>query len=277
MFCFSQPTPFSGAGASRSCGNHFLIEVLRSVFQPSLLLLCVAGGVRQGGGLVWAYNAKPYFAQYYCSEESVGVYLSWVPLVGGSIGAVFGGLLSDRLVRSRGQMARLWVLTASQLLACPFLIGTVLLPPNPWAFLCLLPAYMIGEVWIGVCLAVVIELVPSRVVPAAVAFFLFVINNIGGATPLLIPLLEASLNLRYALLLLFPGTYLLAGALFAMVLVLMKCRQCCCPRKDMLQQETEQDLLLPDESIEEREVMESQETLVVVRKHRRSYMLNCIL
>lgn len=233
-----------------------------------MLLLCVAGGVRQGGGLVWAYNAKPYFTQYYCSEQSVGVYLSWVPLVGGTMGAVLGGFMSDRLVRKKGQIARLWVLVISQLLACPFLVGTVLLPPEPWAFLCLLPAYVIGEVWIGVCLAVVIELVPGRVVPAAVAFFLFIINNIGGATPLLVPWLKASLNLRYALLILFPGTYLLAAVVFAVVLVLAKCRQSCCPRQEKLdqQQGTEQEELLSDEKPFASEVLESQETLVVVSK-----------
>ena len=249
---------------------------MKYLLQPSLLLLCVAGGVRQGGGLVWAYNAKPYFTRYYCSEASVGIYLSWVPLVGGTAGAVLGGLVSDRLVRSRGQTARLWVLTISQLLACPFLIGTVLLPPNPWAFLCLLPAYVIGEVWIGVCLAVVIELVPSRVVPAAVAFFLFVINNIGGSAPLLVTLLEANLNLRYALLILFPGMYLLASLLFAVVLVLTKCKQCHRHQNSQEQQQgTEEEFLLPNEVIEESEVMESHETLIVVSKRaRQSYVLN---
>ncbi len=251
------------------------MEVFKSVLQPPLLLLSLAGGVRQGGGLVWAYNAKPYFTQYYCSESSVGVYLSWVPLVGGTIGAVLGGLLSDRLVRSKGQVARLWVLVISQLLACPFLIGTVLLPPNPWAFLCLLPAYVIGEVWIGVCLAVVIELVPSRMVPAAVAFFLFIINNIGGTTLLLVPLLKASLNLRYALLILFPGTYLLAAVLFGVVLVLVKCKMCCYHGKRQQQQGTEEECLLEPDELIETEVLESQETLIVVRKQgRRSYMLN---
>lgn len=227
--------------------------------------------------MVWAYNVKSYFAQYYCSSASVGVYLSWVPLVGGTLGAVCGGLVSDKLVQRRGQMARLWVLIVSQLIACPFLVGAVLLPPDPWAFLCLLPAYIIGEVWIGVCLAVVIELVPGRVVAAAVATFLFVINNIGGAMPLLIPSLAARIQLRYTLLLLFPGSYFLAAALFAVVLVVRRSSQCCKmqPRQEI---ETDENSFLiqvedePSFSIDESEILESQETLIAVPKSRnRSY------
>ena len=209
-------------------GDSFVCEVWRSLLNPSLLLLSLAGGVRQGAGLVWSYNVKSYFSQYDCSSFNVGSYLSWVPLVGGTLGALLGGLVSDRLVRKKGQLTRLWVLIVSQLLAVPFLVGAVLLPPNPWAFLCLLPAYVVGEVWIGVCLAVVIEMVPRRVVAVAIAFFLFVINNIGALLPLLIPALESGLELRYILLLLFPGSYLLAAILFAATLALLMCGRWCC-------------------------------------------------
>lgn len=252
--------------------DNYLLQVLKCVCKPSLLLLCLAGGVRQGGGLVWAYNVKAYFNQYYCSSESVGTYLSWVPLVGGTLGAVCGGLVSDKLVQRRGQVARLWVLFVSQLLACPFLVGAVLLPPNPWAFLCLLPAYIIGEVWIGVCLAVVIELVPGKLVAVAVAFFLFVINNIGGAMPLLIPSLAAKINLRYTILVLFPGSYFMAAALFALVLLIVKSRECIPARQRSTAPDEESFLIQvedePSFSFSEKEILESQETLIAVPRNR---------
>lgn len=255
--------------------DNYLFQVFKCVCKPSLLLLCLAGGVRQGGGLVWAYNVKAYFNQYYCSSESVGTYLSWVPLVGGTLGAVCGGLVSDKLVQKRGQVARLWVLVISQLLACPFLVGAVLLPPAPWAFLCLLPAYVIGEVWIGVCLAVVIELVPGKLLAAAVAFFLFVINNIGGAMPLLIPSLTARISLRYTLLVLFPGSYFLAAALFAVVLAVTRSKQCFhkVPTRPRTATADEESFLIqvedePSLSIGESEILESQETLIAVPRNR---------
>ena len=255
--------------------DNFLLEVLKNILKPSLLLLCLAGGIRQGGGLVWAYNVKSYFSQYYCSSSSVGTYLSWVPLVGGTFGAVTGGLVSDKLAQQRGQIARLWVIIVSQLLACPFLVGVMYLPPDPWAFICLLPAYVIGEVWIGVCLAVVIELVPRRIIPAAVAFFLFVINNIGGAMPLLIPSLQAKITFRYTLLILFPGSYFLAACVFAVaLLVILSPSPPCCnkhvpeERRFLIQVDDEEPSL-----VDERGLLESQESLVTVTNTNKNVMI----
>ena len=99
-------------------GSSLLKKVLHSYLQPGLLLLCVGGGLRQGGGLVWAYNVKAYFHQYYCGRVNVGDYLSWVPLVGGTLGALVGGFVSDRLARSKGFNGRLTVLIASQVSPC---------------------------------------------------------------------------------------------------------------------------------------------------------------
>ena len=250
-----------------------------------MLLLSVAGGVRQGAGLVWSYNVKAFFHRYYCSFVNIGAYLSWVPLIGGTMGAVLGGLISDRLVRKRGQAARFWVLIASQLLAAPFLVGTVFLPPNPWAFLCLLPAYIVGEVWIGVCLAIVIEMVPRRVVAVAVAFFLFVINNIGGLFPLLIPALDNKLQLRYVILLLFPGAYVVAAILFAVTLAVKVCSSHCGPCRLAQQELPEEQLLIQqstavDEELVEddyvfcrQELLESQDTVVTLPKSRNKIKL----
>ena len=51
---------------------------------------------------------------HYCDSAVIGSFLSWVPLVGGSLGALLGGFISDRLVKRRGYGARLWVLIFSQ-------------------------------------------------------------------------------------------------------------------------------------------------------------------
>ena len=88
--------------------------MLLAYLQPALLLLCIGGGFRLGAGLVWAYNVKPFFTQLYCEEVNVGIYLSWVPIVGGTLGTLFGGLVSDRLARASGYKGRMWVLILSQ-------------------------------------------------------------------------------------------------------------------------------------------------------------------
>ena len=85
----------------------------RTFARPSLLILFLAGSIRNAGGYVWAYNTQPYFNKYY-PETNVGKYMSWIPLVGGSLGVVLGGFISDRLIKNRGYYARVWVLIFSQ-------------------------------------------------------------------------------------------------------------------------------------------------------------------
>lgn len=45
----------------------------------------------------------------------------------------------------------------------------------------------VGEMWVGITLAVVVELVPSEIKTTAVAAYLFIISNIGGNANLLVP------------------------------------------------------------------------------------------
>lgn len=91
------------------------VLLLRTFMRPSLIILFVAGSIRNAGGYVWAYNTQPYFNKYYPSTN-VGEYMSWIPLVGGSLGVVLGGFISDRLIKNRGFYARVWVLVFSQVL-----------------------------------------------------------------------------------------------------------------------------------------------------------------
>ena len=44
--------------------------------------------------------------------------------------------------------------------------------------------------WIGITLAIVVELVPSTIRTSAVAVYLFIISNIGGNMPLLVPVIR---------------------------------------------------------------------------------------
>ncbi|XP_036382019.1 probable L-galactonate transporter [Megalops cyprinoides] len=193
---------------------------LRPFLSPALLLLCLAGSVRNAGGYVWAYNVQNYFSLYF-PRVDVGRWLSWIPLVGGSLGVLFGGFVSDRVVKRRGLTARVWVLVISQVLASPFLLGALWLSP-PYAFLMLIPAYIIGEMWVGVALAIVVELVPSSIRTSAVAVYLFIITNIGGSAPLLVTPLSALCGLRGALILLYPGAYLTGSILFLAILCVIR-------------------------------------------------------
>lgn len=63
-------------------------------------------------GYVWGFNTQNFFNEYY-PTTSTGRWLSWIPLVGGSMGVIFGGFISDRFVKKSGPVARIWVLIAS--------------------------------------------------------------------------------------------------------------------------------------------------------------------
>lgn len=111
---------------------------------------------------------------------------------------------------------------ATQVVAAPFAAGAVYLPP-PYGLISLLPTYILGEMWIGTSLAVVIHLVPPDVVSLIVAMYTFIINNIGSSLNLLVPVMSSAIGLRLTMLILFAGTYLLAAILFLFTSIIYCC------------------------------------------------------
>lgn len=47
-----------------------------------------------------------------------------------------------------------------------------------------------GEMWIGITIAVLVELVPSDIRTTGIAVYLFIITNIGGNIQLLVPVIK---------------------------------------------------------------------------------------
>ena len=260
-----------------------LKEAARRFVRPSLLLLCLGGAIRNGAGIVSAYNLVLFYADYHpevkvsttlrsrsenkpasrgfpvklkyycklCLLFQIEEWLSWIPLVFGSLGALSGGHLSDKFAKTRGVTGRLFVLIAClvsvlitmvfsrkisymyryihtltiglrfQSLSAPFLVGT-LYAPMPWSFVCLIPAYLIGEMWIGVCIAVVVDLVPADLTTSSIAVYVFIIQIIGGNMNLLVTPITDALNLRIAMLITFPGFYVLGALIFFIALLVVR-------------------------------------------------------
>jgi len=185
---------------------------------PSLLMLCIAGGIRNAGGYVWAYNANAYFEHENIDPDTIATYMLWIPLVGGSLGASFGGLIADKVLKDRGSSARVWVLVFSNLVAAPFAAGALILP-KPWNFLSLIPSNVFGEMWVGVTLAIVNDLVPSRMRVLATSVYFFIISNIGGNMPQAVTPVRNEVGYKWALLWLFPGAYVIAAVAFFLTLL----------------------------------------------------------
>ncbi|KAK2167441.1 hypothetical protein NP493_1275g00004 [Ridgeia piscesae] len=161
-------------------------DILQPFTQPSVLLLCLAGSVRNAAGYVWAYNTQLYYQSVGETTATIGSYMSWIPLLGGSIGVILGGFISDRIVRRIGPRGRLIVLTISQVSAVPFVAGALYLDP-PYAYLSLLPGYII------------------------VLMTAFDHSGFHGGH-----------SLRAALYVLYPGLYLLGAALYFVTLIVLQ-------------------------------------------------------
>ena len=63
-------------------------KLMLKLMRPSLLLLCIASSIRNAAGYVWAYNTQVYFDGLGQTPAQIGSWMSWVPIVGGSIGIV---------------------------------------------------------------------------------------------------------------------------------------------------------------------------------------------
>lgn len=182
---------------------------------PSFILLCVASSVRNAAGVVWGNNAQQFYEAQGLSDDSIAVYMSVVPLVAGSVGAFVGGELSDRWLQRGGPSARGWVLCGSQALATPLVVGVLFAPP-PWTFVLLVCANVVGEAWIAVALASAVDVLPADARVVGVSLFVFLNTVVGGfATILVTPLKDGLGSLRRALLVLYPGFYLVSAFLFA--------------------------------------------------------------
>ncbi|XP_014672430.1 PREDICTED: uncharacterized protein LOC106812934 [Priapulus caudatus] len=224
----SEPS-YRGTSDSDGWGTRLWVVVTAFV-RPSTLLLCLAGSVRNAAGYVWAYNTQPYFESVGQTPLEIAKYMSWLPLVAGSIGVVFGGCISDQVVKRRGLYTRVWVLVISQLVAAPFAAGALFLNV-PWSYLSLIPTYIIGEMWVAVTLTVLVELLPASVRTSGVATYFFIISNVGGNMPLLVPPLQTAFtnagysqidSLRGALYVLYPGLYVAGSILFLITLLSLR-------------------------------------------------------
>jgi len=206
--------------------------VAKNSLQPSLLMLYIAGSVRNASGYVFGYYAETFYENQGRSKDEIGMYMSWTPLIGGSLSVLLGGYVADKVVKKFGLIGRIGIIIISLLCASPFAAGALYFKP-PGAYISLIPAYLIGEMWISITLAVIVDLVPAGFRTSSVALYLFIITNIGGNAPLLVTPIQNKLeaagyttqqSLRGALYILYPGTYVLGSILFLFALFTLRHR-----------------------------------------------------
>lgn len=206
-------------------------NVLKEFVKPSLIVLCIAGSIRNAAGFVWANNNNQYYVKMNQTPDQISAYLGVIPIVFGIIGSFLGGFVSDTVAKKAGPSMRIWVLVISQICAAPFVAGVLYFDP-PYSYWFLIPTYIIGEMWIGVCLSVVVELVPEQLRVTGVGIYFFIISNIGGNMNVLVPPVQNLLKnifdlndlqaFRGALYVFYPGEYVLGSLLFLLSLFVLK-------------------------------------------------------
>lgn len=211
-------------------GTEKIKKLLRYFISPSVILICLGGSIRNASGYVFAYSTQPYFTLIGQTKEQIGTWMSWIPLVGGSLSVLVGGFIADRVVKKRGLYGRISIIFVSLIIASPFAAGTLYFKP-PAAFAFQIPTYLFGEMWIGITLAVIVELMPSDIRTTGVALYLFIITNIGGNVQLLIPSIRDAFESadyskadawRATLYILYPGPYIYGALVYILVFIVIK-------------------------------------------------------
>ncbi|XP_060069712.1 protein spinster homolog 1-like isoform X2 [Ylistrum balloti] len=212
----------SGIEKLKKLGRYFI--------SPSVILICLAGSIRNAAGYVFAYSTQRYFTLIGQTTEQIGTWMSWIPLVGGSLSVLVGGFIADRVVKKRGLYGRILIIFVSLIVASPFAAGTLFFDP-PAAFAFQIPTYLFGEMWIGITLAVIVELMPVDIRTTGVALYLFIITNIGGNVQLLIPSIREAFEShdyskiqawRATLYILYPGPYIYGALVYILVFFVVK-------------------------------------------------------
>jgi MFS family permease len=198
-------------------------QVLRFLLRRRAFRLVALGAALQSisgyGVITWG----PTFLSrvHHMSFAEIGVIFGIIIGLVGSVGAVAGGRMADRL--GRRDPAWYMRLPAMQsVLALPFLFGFALLPQAPQALASFVPFYALGAMYIGPMFSVVHGLVDLRMRATATAILMFIVNLVGlGLGPLLVGFLNDHVfgaahgpaAIRYSLLAvgLFSG---LAGLFF---------------------------------------------------------------
>ncbi|XP_006817387.1 uncharacterized protein LOC100373025 [Saccoglossus kowalevskii] len=175
---------------------------------PLFIVLLITSALRCGGGYVFMYNIHNYFHRYYPGYPYEH-FMTWIPVTMGIFGALLGGMLADKAAYYRGYIGRLYIFSISIFVSIPLSIGVLYLDP-PWCFIVLIPNFAAIEMWGSVAMSAVVEQAPRGRQTLALAFYVFSINMFGGNLNIIVPFMKSVIELRYTLLVLYPGVYTLA-------------------------------------------------------------------
>lgn len=169
---------------------------LREVFTrlwrlPTFRLLMVGAGIASFGGTGFGFWLPALFERAHgLTPMEVGLRLGPVMALSGSLGALFAGLLTDRL----GKRDPRWLMripAASVLTSLPFLIVVCVWPTANGALICAIPAGLLGGGWAPAAYAAAQTLAPLRMRALGASLVILCITLFGmGAGPQVVGILN---------------------------------------------------------------------------------------
>jgi MFS family permease len=165
----------------------------------------------------YGYGVNTFIAAFFVRSHGMptgelGTWLALIAFAGGGVGTYLGGYLADRRGVDDVRWYA-WVPALATLAYVPFALTAYLLPDGRAALALLLPAAVLGGMFLGPTFAMTQNLVRPEMRATASAILLFIINliglglgpqGVGIASDLLEPSFGAE-SLRYALLIVVLG------------------------------------------------------------------------
>ena len=192
--------------------------ILYFLSRPAMRHIPLAGAI-SGIGL-WAMGVwlPTYFIRVHSmGSGEVGTWMALIYGIGGGIGVIYGGYLSDRAVKATGDSRwYMWISMLTVLISAPFAFPIFLSKTPLPAFLFLIIPITVIHMSLGPITAMIQGLAGLRRRAVAAAFYLFLANLVSmGVGPVFVGIMSDYFNprygnesLRYALLVIVFVTFL---------------------------------------------------------------------
>ena len=188
-----------------------LLATLRFLWKrracPHLFLAAALYGLSGWGAGIW--QPSFFMRSHGMSSAEVGTWLAFVFGLSGATGAFLGGAIGDRVYRSTGDPRwYMWISGAGILVAIPFVFLVYLWPTPVPALLFLIVPTVLGHMYLGPVMAMLLAIAGARRRALTSAIYGFIISLISmGLGPLSVGMLSDYLqpdygsdSLRYAIL-----------------------------------------------------------------------------
>lgn len=177
-----------------------LSTILYFLSRPSMRHIPLAGAIHGIGAWSMGVWLPAYFQRVHgMGSGEVGTWMALIYGFGGGAGVIYGGYLSDRLVKATGdERWYMWLAGLAVLISAPFAFLIFLSKTPLPALLFLIAPITLMHMSLGPIVAMIQGLAGIRRRAVAAAFYLFLANLISmGVGPVVVGMVSDYFNLRY--------------------------------------------------------------------------------